>query len=131
MIKTSGEFNVTLNPLPAYAEGRAGTKLGRMSLDKTFSGGLQGTSKGEMLNAITAVQGSAGYVVIEQVEGVLDGLKGSFVLQHFGIMNRGQGRLTLEVIPDSGTGQLVGLSGTMSITIENGKHFYTFEYDLA
>ncbi len=131
MIKTSGEFNVTLKPLTAYAEGHAGTKLGRMSLDKTFSGGLQGSSKGEMLNAMTAVQGSAGYVVIEQVEGVLDGLKGSFVLQHFGIMKRGQGRLILEVIPDSGTGQLVGLSGTMSITVENGKHFYTFEYDLA
>lgn len=130
-MKTSGEFVVTLKPLTAYATGRVGTTLNRMSLDKEFSGGLQGTSKGEMLSATTAVQGSAGYVVIEQVEGMVDGLKGSFVLQHFGIMDRGQGRLILEVVPDSGTGQLVGLSGSMSITINGGKHFYEFEYDLA
>ncbi|MCO5183560.1 MAG: DUF3224 domain-containing protein [Anaerolineae bacterium] len=129
-MKASGEFNVELKPLEPYAQGIDGIQLGRMSLDKQFSGDLVATSKGEMLSAMTTVQGSAGYVVIEQVQGALAGREGSFVLQHFGIMDRGAGRLILEVVPDSGTGQLVGLSGNMSIIIEDGKHFYEFEYGL-
>jgi hypothetical protein len=130
-MKVSGEFVVELKPLEPYAQGIGGVNLGRMSLDKQFSGPLTATSKGEMLNAMTAVQGSAGYVVIEQVHGTLAGKEGSFVLQHFGIMDKGQGRLIMEVVPDSGSGQLAGLSGKMSIIIENGKHFYEFDYELA
>ena len=130
-MKTSGEFEVDLRPLDAYTEGSAGIKIGRMSLDKKFSGGLAATSKGEMLSAVTAVQGSAGYVVIEQVTGRLAGKEGSFVLQHFGTMDKGESRLILEVVPDSGTGQLAGLSGRMSITNEDGSHLYEFEYEFS
>ncbi len=101
-----------------------------MSIDKTFYGELEASSKGEMLNAMTSTQGSAGYVAIEQVIGSLSGKKGSFVLQHFGTMNKGKSRLILEVVPDSGSDELVGLSGSMSISIEEGKHFYEFEYEL-
>ncbi len=129
-MKTSGEFEVDLKPMDAYAQGSAGISLGRMSLDKTFSGGLEATSKGEMLSAMTPVQGSAGYVVIEQVVGRLDGKAGSFVLQHFGTIARSVPRLILEVVPDSGTEELAGLSGSMSISVEEGKHFYEFEYEL-
>jgi hypothetical protein len=128
-MKTSGEFEVNLKPMDAYAQGSAGISLARMSLDKTFSDGLEATSKGEMLSVMTPVQGSAGYVVIEQVDGRLEGLEGGFVLQHFGTMDRGKPRLILEVVPDSGTGELVGLSGSMSISVEDGKHFYEFEYE--
>ena len=112
------------------AQGAEGITLGRMSIDKTFSGALDATSKGEMLSAMTPTEGSAGYVAIEQVTGSLSGKKGSFVLQHFGTMNRGKNRLVLEVVPDSGSGELTGLSGTMLIKIESGKHFYEFEYEL-
>jgi hypothetical protein len=101
-----------------------------MSIDKTFFGELDASSKGEMLSAMTSVKGSAGYVAIEQVSGKLSGKEGSFVLQHFGIMDKGDDRLILEVIPDSGTNELVGLSGTMKINIEEGKHFYEFDFDL-
>lgn len=80
---------------------------------------------------MTTVQGSAGYVAIEQVEGTLAGKKGSFVLQHFGTMNEGKSRLVLEVFPDSGTSELSGLIGTMTINIEDGQHSYEFEYELA
>jgi len=79
---------------------------------------------------MTPTQGSAGYVAIEQVNGMLAGKKGGFVLQHFGTMDRGKNRLILEVIPDSGSGELAGLSGSMTITIEDGKHYYEFEYNL-
>jgi flagellar basal body rod protein FlgG len=101
-----------------------------MSIDKTFHGELDATSKGEMLAAMTPVKGSAGYVAIEKVTGKLAGRDGTFVLQHMGTMTRGEGKLTVTVVPDSGTGQLVGLSGTMSIEITEGKHFYHFEYSL-
>jgi hypothetical protein len=84
-----------------------------------------------MLTAMTGVEGSAGYVAVEQVEGALHGKRGAFVLQHFGVMSRGENRLVLEVVPDSGAGELVNLSGKMTIEIKDGQHFYTFDYSLA
>lgn len=129
-MKIRGEFDVKLKPIEGYAGGSDGISLNRMSIDKTFYGELKASSKGEMLSAMTPVKGSAGYVAIEQVQGTLKGKKGSFVLQHFGTMNKGKDRLILEVIPDSATGELKGLSGKMAIIIEDGKHFYEFEYDL-
>ena len=114
-----------------YAQGKSGINLARMSIDKNFHGELEATSKGEMLSAMTPVPGSAGYVAVEQVEGALSGKQGSFVLQHFGTMDKGKDRLILEVVPDSGTGDLSGLAGTMAINIKEGQHFYEFEYELA
>lgn len=128
--KVTGEFNVKLNPIEGYAKGIDGVNLGRMSIDKTFTGELEATSTGEMLSAMTATQGSAGYVAIEQVVGTLAGKQGSFVLQHFGTMDKGQDRLILEVVPDSGNNELTGLSGKMAIRIEASIHFYDFEYQL-
>ncbi len=125
-----GEFEVKLNPIDTYAKGSGGIKLGRMSIDKTFRGDLSATSSGEMLSAMTSVKGSAGYVAIEQVTGTLSGKKGSFVLQHFGVMDKGKDRLILEVVPDSGENELVGLTGKMEINIEAGKHYYSFEFEL-
>lgn len=128
-MKISGEFDVKTKPMDGYALGKDGVRLNRMSIDKTFIGELDATSKGEMLSAMTPVKGSAGYVALEQVQGSLQGKKGSFVLQHFGTMDKGAERLILEVVPDSGTGELEGLSGAMVILIEDGKHFYEFEYE--
>lgn len=128
-MKITGEFDVNLQPQSFHAEGNDGRMLGRMTIDKTYHGGLSATSKGEMMSAMTATEGSAGYVALEEVKGSLNGKQGSFVLQHYGILNRGENRLILEVIPDSGAGQLAGLSGTMAIRIEDGKHFYDFEYE--
>lgn len=121
----SGTFEVKLAPQATDA-----ADLGRMSIDKQFHGDLQAASKGEMLSAMTAVQGSAGYVAMEKVTGSLKGRTGTFVLQHTGLMNRGTPQLTITVVPDSGTGQLEGLSGTMAIQVEGGKHSYTFDYTL-
>jgi len=130
-MKISGSFEVKLSPLGFYAQGLDGVNLGRMSIDKQFKGALDASSKGEMLSAMTSVKGSAGYVAIEQVSGVLSGKKGSFVLQHFGTMKQGSDRLILEVVPNSGFGELSGLTGTMVIKIEGGQHYYEFEYELA
>src|SRR4051812_19567000 len=124
-----GEFEVKLAPLPTY-DSAGGGLVGRLSIDKTFRGGLSATSVGEMLSAGTPVRGSAGYVAIERVTGALGGKAGSFVLMHTGGMNRGVPSLTVQVVPDSGTGELAGLTGTMAIEITGGKHFYVFEYDL-
>jgi len=124
----TGQFTVALAPIDGYAKGQNGINLGRMSIDKTFKGALNASSQGEMLSAMTPVQGSAGYVAIEQVIGELEGKKGGFVLQHFGTMDKGQDSLILNVIPDSGTGELEGLSGSMKIRIEQGIHYYDFEY---
>jgi hypothetical protein len=129
-MKINGEFEVNLNPLESYAQGEEGINLSRMSIDKTYSGQLKASSKGEMLTAMTMGNGSAGYVAIEQVVGHLSGKQGSFVLQHFGTMNGGIDRLILEVVPDSGMGELTGLIGQMDIRIEAGKHYYEFNYEL-
>ena len=125
----SGAFDVNLSPLEFSTDGESGINLGRVSLDKTFHGELEATSKGEMLSAMTSVQGSAGYVAIEQVIGKLSGRQGSFVLQHYGILDKGKDRLILEVVPDSGSEELAGLVGEMTIKIEEGKHYYQFEYE--
>ena len=129
--QAKGDFDVKLAPQAlAFEDASDGAKLGRMSIDKQFHGDLEASSKGEMLSAMTATQGSAGYVAIEKVVGTLGGRRGTFVLQHFATMTRGAPRLEIVVVPDSGTGDLVGLTGKMGIIIaEGGKHFYELEYD--
>ncbi|WNZ54424.1 DUF3224 domain-containing protein [Microbulbifer sp. EKSA008] len=129
-MKISGKFEVTVKPMDPYAKGSEGNSLGRMSINKVFYGDLSGESRGEMLSAMTPVKGSAGYVAIEQVAGTLGGKRGTFVLQHFGTMKKGEDFLILEVVPDSGTGELVGLSGKMSIQMDGGVHYYDLEYQL-
>lgn len=123
-----GTFEVKLVPV---AEDKAeGSTLGRMSIDKQFHGDLEGTSKGEMLTVGASVKGSAGYVAIERISATLNGRKGTFVLQHTGTMDRGAPSLTVSVVPDSGTDQLAGLTGTMIIIIADGKHSYEFDYSI-
>jgi len=126
----SGTFEVKITPQSPNDKSEGAT-VGRFSLDKKFQGDLEGTSKGEMLAVSTPVQGSAGYVAMEQVTGMLNGRTGTFALQHTGTMNCGAPQLSVTVVPDSGTGQLVGLAGKMDIKIADGKHFYDFEYTLA
>jgi hypothetical protein len=123
----SGPFDVKLTPQANDAPGE-GAALGRLSIDKRFHGDLDATSVGEMISAMTAVKGSASYSAIERVSGALHGRTGTFALQHTGIMNRGVPQLTITVVPDSGTGELAGLTGTMGIQIETGQHAYTFDY---
>ncbi len=129
-MQASGQFEVNLQPLDSYAKGGQGVGLGRMSIDKSFYGDLEATSQGEMLTAMTHIEGSAGYVAIEQVTGNLQGKHGTFVLQHFGIADKGQNSLILQVIPDSGTGDLTNISGEMTIEQKDGRHHYTFTYTL-
>jgi len=123
----SGTFEVKLTP----EQDKTGEAVvGRMTIDKQFQGDIEGTSKGLMVMTGTPVEGSAGYVALEKVTGSIKGRSGTFYLQHSGIMNRGEGQLTVIVVPDSGTGDLVGLSGSFKIKIEDGKHFYDFEYTI-
>ncbi|MEO8384793.1 MAG: DUF3224 domain-containing protein [Betaproteobacteria bacterium] len=126
--QATGAFDVKM--IPQTAEPVGGATIGRMLLDKQYHGPLAATSKGQMLAMRTAVEGSAGYVAMELVEGKLDGRSGSFVLQHSGTMNRGDALLVLGVVPDSGTGELTGLSGKMDIIIAEGKHSYRFDYSI-
>lgn len=122
--RATGTFQVQLAPQETAAP------VGRLSIDKQFSGDLQGTSKGEMLAFRSAVEGSAGYVALEQVSGTLAGRTGTFVLQHSGTMDRGAPALSVTVVPDSGTGGLEGITGRMNIIIEGGRHSYEFDYTL-
>ena len=133
----SGTFIVkTTPPQDAIA-------AGRFTLEQTFAGGLVGESKGQMLSAFGTVKGSGGYVAIETFTGTLDGKSGSFVLQHSGTMGGAASApselsskpssgptLSVTVVPDSGTGELTGLSGTMTIDPSGGQHRYTFDYML-
>jgi len=129
-MEASGKFDVELKPINSHGKSDHGVKLGRMSIDKTFHGALSAKSQGEMLSAHSQTQGSAGYVAIEIVSGNLNGKIGAFALQHYGIMAKGEQSLVLEVLPDSGSNELEGITGFMEITIENGHHFYQFNYEL-
>ena len=124
-----GSFTVEMKPQaePGVVDG---VSLGRMSLDKRFEGDLAATGRGEMLTALTPVQGSAGYVAIERVSGRLHGKSGGFVFQHTGTMTRGAQQLSITVVPDSGTGELSTIAGSFKLQIVDGKHFYEFEYTL-
>jgi hypothetical protein len=124
-----GTFEPILTPV-GKARAHKGVALGRMAIAKTFRGDLQGSSKGGMLTAMTPQEGSAGYVAIERVTGSLHGRHGTFVLQHTGVMTRGSPLLAVAVVPDSGTGDLTGLAGTMDIKIDESGHSYEFRYSL-
>ena len=128
MARATGTFDVKLTQQSIDED--SGTTLGRYAMEKQFRGELDATSKGEMLSAGTETKGSASYVAQERVSGTLAGRSGSFVLQHTGVMNRGAPGLTITVVPDSGTGALAGITGTMNIIIEAGKHSYELDYDL-
>jgi Protein of unknown function (DUF3224) len=128
MHRAAGSFDVKITP---EADTTAETGSARLRLDKRYRGALDATAIGTMLGSTTAVKGSAGYVAIERVAGILDGRSGSFVLQHFGAMQGDQRDLDIRVVPDSADGDLTGLRGRMQIRIETGgAHFYTFEYTL-
>ena len=126
-MRANGTFEVKLAPVAAHAEGL----VGRMSIDKQFEGDLAGVSKGEMLAVMSAVTGSAGYVAMEHVTGKVNGRAGTFVLQHSSTMDRGVATQSVTVVPDSGTGELVGLEGSLRIIVEGKKHSYEFKYTLA
>jgi len=121
-----GTFTVSVKPLTSPpAEG-----LGRFSIDKEIHGDLEATTKGEMYSGGDPKQGAAGYVAIEVVAGTLAGKHGSFALQHSAAMDRNGLKMTVIVVPGSGTGELKGIEGTFTIQIENGQHSYDLEYSL-
>lgn len=129
MIHATGPFDVKVTPQDDNSDDPL---LSRIMLDKTYHGDLDATAKGQMLAAGTAVKGSGAYVAIEKVAGTLNGRTGTFILQHMGIMAQTVPQLTINVVPDSGTGDLTGLSGKMTIIIApDGKHSYDFEYTLS
>lgn len=124
-----GPFDVKTLPLPAD-EITTGTTLGRYELDKQYHGPLDATAKGEMLSSGSLAKGAAGYVAIEEVTGTLEGRKGSFALQHWGTISAGKFELRVEIVPGSGTGELTGITGTLTITNNAGKHSYALDYTL-
>lgn len=127
--KATGTFEVKVAPLAAE-ENVGDPLIGRLSLAKTFSGAMAGSSKGQMLGIDTGIKDSGGYVAAERFVGTLDGRKGSFSLQHSGTMQGGKYEMNIIVVPDSGTDELSGIAGKMTIKIEGGKHFYELEYSL-
>jgi Protein of unknown function (DUF3224) len=129
MMHATGTFEVKITPL-TLDEKTAEPTLGRMTIEKTFQGSLEGTSKGEMLTAGSVAKGSAGYVAVERFTGTLNGRGGSFSLQHFATMTRGVPYMNIIVVPDSGTGDLAGIGGTLVIHIAKGEHSYEFNYEL-
>lgn len=121
-----GRFSVTMAP----AEG-VDPRIGSLSLDKSYEGDLVANSVGHMLAIRSAVEGSAGYVAMEQVTGALHGQQGGFALQHIGLMDRGEPSLTVVIVPDSGTGALEGIKGQLEIEIADGVHSYRLDYTLS
>ena len=129
MRHASGAFDVKMTAQPPD-EKVGDPKIGRMALDKQYRGGLEASSRGQMLAVMDEAKGSGGYVALEIVDGALAGKKGTFALQHGGLMDGGNPSLTIVVVPGSGTGELEGIAGGMNIWIKDGKHYYDFDYTL-
>ena len=129
MQTAKGTFEVTITPQP-FQDGVGDPLVGRMAIAKVFSGEMFGTGSGQMLAYRSSMPGSAGYVAMEKVQGTLNGRQGSFIMQHNGIMNRGESQLSIKIVPDSGADELTGITGEMLLTIDQGKHFYEFRYTL-
>jgi len=123
-----GSFEVTMTPQASNTHD--GVTESRVALDKRYHGHLEAAGSGAMLSTTTAVKGSAGYVAMERVSGTLHGRAGSFVLQHSGIMTRGTPQLIVTIVPDSGTGELAGISGECGITVTPSGHTYELHYTL-
>ena len=122
--RASGSFEVKLEPIP-------GEGFPRLKMAKQFHGDLEGSSAGEMTSVEGTVEGSGAYVAIERVAGTLHGRKGSFALVHSGTMRRGgEFSMIIRIVPDSGTGELTGLTGTMEIVLDGRNHFYHLDYVL-
>ena len=128
MATANGTFEVKMAPQKADHAAAEAAGLGRMSLDKRYFGALEATGQGEMLSLLDREKGSGGYVAMERVTGKLEERKGTFVLQHDATMNRGAAEMRIRVVPDSGTGELEGIAGTMTIQLEGKQHYYYFEY---
>jgi hypothetical protein len=126
--RATGKFEVKVTPLAADSADTGG--FGRMALEKTFSGDLAGTSRGQMVAAGTPVEGSGAYVALEKFTGSLQGRPGSFMLMHNGTMKAGAYEMSITVVPDSGTGELTGLAGTFRIIFEGKNHLYQFDYSI-
>jgi hypothetical protein len=125
-----GEFEVKLLPQPAD-DNVGDPMIGRLSLDKTFTGGLTGVSKGQMLGSQSETEpGKGGYVAMERFVGTLDGKKGSFLLQHIGTMDGTGAVMDISVVPGSGADELKGITGKFVIKMDGKKHLYEFEYTL-
>jgi hypothetical protein len=123
--RATGTFTTVFEPLPLDDDA-----VSLMRVLKTIEGDLTGTGRADMLSVGTPIDGSAGYVAIDRITGTLHGRAGSFVLQHFGLMDRGAGKLVVQVVPDSGTDELAGLTGTFEIDNSSGEHRYVFDYEL-
>ncbi|CAN5888560.1 DUF3224 domain-containing protein [soil metagenome] len=129
-IRATGKFEVKL--VPQSTEGfDEGGALGRMTIDKVYTGDVVATSKGQMLMAMTSVKASAAYVAVERVSGTVHGKRGTFAMHHTGVMSRGTPSLAVVIVPDSGTDELEGITGTLNIIIEKGEHSYELDYDFA
>ncbi len=124
-----GLLDVNIEAEPPFLE-QDELKLNRNVVRKEFSGDMVGTSEAQMIAAFTGTPGSAGYVAIEHFTGSVGGKSGSFVLQHSGVMNKGDAQLTVTIVPDSGTGELGGISGTLEIDNDEGQHSYILDYEL-
>src|SRR5580704_15753329 len=126
-MRATGPFEVKMLP----QDDKLGDGITRMLLDKHYHGDLDGASKGQMLTTGISANKSGAYLAMETFTGTLQGKTGTFALHHTGIMRGGAPDLTINVVPDSGTGQLAGISGKMNIIITtDGKHSYDFEYTL-
>jgi len=126
-----GSFEVKMTPKP-WSDTSDEHGFGRFMLDKQYHGELEAAGVGQMLTAGNGAPGSSGaYVALEKITGSLDGRKGAFVVYHLGIMNRGVPELKLAIVPESGSGELQGIGGTITIAIADGKHSYDFAYTLA
>lgn len=130
MPTASGPMEVNIEAEPPYLQ-QHGLTVNRNTVRKTFSGDMVGTSEAQMITAFTDTPGSAGYVAIEHFIGSVDGKSGAFALQHNGVMSKGDAQLTVTIVPDSGTGELVGISGTLEINNDEGKHSYVLQYERA
>ena len=134
VVHANGSFDVKMTPAEP-TEFEKANDIARLTSDKTWHGDFEGVSHGEMITGSTASTGSMAYVAIERMTGKLNGRQGSFTFTHRATMMKGDapsaGELSVVVAPNSGTGELAGLTGSLMIHFDaQGNHTWTFDYSL-
>ncbi|MHB1738257.1 MAG: DUF3224 domain-containing protein [Actinomycetes bacterium] len=122
-VEARAEFTIDVQPGTPELD-----STGRFDFTKIWTGEMAGTSRGLMLSAGDPSSGDAGYVALETFDGTIDGQHGTVALQQFGTMRDGDTVLRYELVPGSGTGSLVGISGRIELRVTDGIHRVFLRY---
>jgi hypothetical protein len=126
----SARFSIKSWDEKPYSEGKDVPKMTRASVDKTFTGDIDGEGHVEYVMMYRS-DGTAAFVGLERITGRIAGRNGSFVLQRTGVFEDGQAKESYSVVTGSGTGELRSLRGEGTSSVGHATDYpFALNYEL-